>query len=118
MISGPTATFSVTSSSFTLPSMTLTAPTVGAVPTPDVAVTPGGVTTTTVLSFVTYAPAQTPDGVETEFVFDFIPTTVIYNGQMRFENVGYTRAGYTIQLIDGSATVFAPETGASIRATL
>jgi hypothetical protein len=117
MIAGPTATFEVTEATFTLPAMTLTVPTVGTVPTPDVGTVPGSITTT-IISFQTYAAAETPDGVETEFTFDFLPSVVIYNGQLRFENIGYTRAGYVIQLIDDDAVVFAPETGASIRATL
>jgi hypothetical protein len=116
MISGPTATFEVTTSSFTLPAMTLTLPTTGSVPTPDISITPGSGATT--VSFLTYPPAETADGVETEFTFGFLPSCVFYNGQMRTEDIGYTRVGFVIQLINDEGVVFAPEADATIRATL
>jgi hypothetical protein len=116
MIAGPTATFEVDEPTFTLPSMTLTVPTTGSVPTPDVAVTPGSGATT--VSFITYPATETADGIETEFSFSFLPSCVFYNGQMRTEDIGYTRVGFVIQLIDDAGTVFAPETDATIRATL
>jgi hypothetical protein len=117
MIAGPSASFSVTAPTFEIPALTLTVPTVGTQPTPDVAAPPGG-SYVTLVSFQTYPATETPDGVETDFTFSFLPSAVLYNGQMRFENNGYLRAGYVIQLIDDAGDVFAPESTATVRAFL
>jgi hypothetical protein len=68
------------------------------------------------LNFVTQEPADAANGVRTEFVFDGTPKFVVYNGQWRFENVGYTLSGNTVTLIGAGGGTITPDTGDDIRA--
>lgn len=63
-----------------------------------------------------YLPLEVPDGIITNFTFNVTPRFVVYNGQMRFENVGYTRVNRVITLIDQNSVPFAPQVGDDIRA--
>jgi hypothetical protein len=63
-------------------------------------------------------PTETPDGTITSFTFTSAPRFVLYQGQWRFENMGYVRSGSAIQLCDQDLNVFAPDTGESVKAIL
>jgi hypothetical protein len=116
MIAGPSASFSVTAPTFAIPALTLPVPSAGSVPVPDTSVSASSTPATATFTLV--SPAETADGVETEFTFSGLPQVVIYNGQWRFEGVGYERTGFVISLLDDAGDVFAPETGASLKAIL
>lgn len=115
-LAGPSASFSVTSDVITVPSLTITIPTAGAVPDPDAASVASTAPTQITLTF--YSPSETPNDVLTSFTFAGIPQFVLYNGQVRLEGTGYSRTGFVISLLDDAGAVFAPETGATIKALL
>lgn len=117
MIAGPSSSFTVSSATITLPSLTLTLPSAGSAPDPDTSTT-ASTPVTTVVTLDLASPVETPNGSETEFTFESIPQVVIYNGVWQFENVGYSRAGSVVTLLDADGNPFAPETGASIKAIL
>lgn len=115
-LAGPSASFTVTSDVITVPSLTITIPSVGSVPDPDAASVASTAPTQITLTF--YSPTETCDDVISSFTFTGIPQFVLYNGQVRLEGSGYSRTGFVIQLLNDAGVAFAPETGASIKAIL
>lgn len=116
MLAGPSSSFSVTSETITLPALSIPLPSAGSVPDPDASSVAS--TSSVQVNFVFASPSQTPDGTTTVFTFSGLPQVVMYNGQMRFEGVGYSRSGFDISLLDDAGSIFPPETGASLKAIL
>lgn len=63
-----------------------------------------------------HAAAEEADGSRTGFTFGSAPVAVMYNGVWYLENHGFTRSGFVVTFRDADGNVFAPESGAVIRA--
>jgi hypothetical protein len=68
------------------------------------------------LNFVVEDPLLAANGTRFEFTFGSLPKAVLYNGEWRFENAGYTRVENTITLTDENGDTLTPESGAVIQA--
>lgn len=78
----------------------------------------GGGTGGVDLPLTLVAPNELPDGFRTQFSWATPPRYVIYNGQWRFEGVGYIRVVNVITLIDGFGVPIVPLVGDVIMAVL